>query len=146
MIIWGGAAESEFMNTGGKYNPGTNSWEATSAGNAPSGRNAHTAVWTGSEMIVWGGYDGSINLDTGGRYNPATGIWTSVNTGNAPSARIDHTAVWTGNEMIVWAGYDEFGASQTGGKYNPSTEHLDGDWHRQCTYCPILAYGNMDRR
>ena len=31
-------------------------WTATSTANAPSGRDGHTAVWTGSEMIVWGGY------------------------------------------------------------------------------------------
>jgi hypothetical protein len=30
-------------------------WTATSIVNAPSGRQSHTAVWTGSEMIVWGG-------------------------------------------------------------------------------------------
>src|SRR5438132_3206892 len=30
-------------------------WSATSTVNAPSAREWHTAVWTGSEMIVWGG-------------------------------------------------------------------------------------------
>ena len=30
-------------------------WTPTSTTNAPSGREYHTAVWTGSEMIVWGG-------------------------------------------------------------------------------------------
>ena len=43
-----------FLNTGGRYNPSTDSWTATSTTNAPSGRVGHTAVWTGSEMIVWG--------------------------------------------------------------------------------------------
>ena len=42
-------------NTGGRYNPSTNSWTPTSTTDAPSGRYSHTAVWTGSEMIVWGG-------------------------------------------------------------------------------------------
>ena len=33
----------------------TDEWGATSTANAPSPREDHTAVWTGSEMIVWGG-------------------------------------------------------------------------------------------
>ena len=55
MIVWGGGDDSGYFNTGGRYNPSTNSWTATSTTNAPSARYAHTAVWTGSEMIVWGG-------------------------------------------------------------------------------------------
>ena len=45
------------FNTGGRYNPSTDSWTATSTTNAPAARFVHTAVWTGSEMIVWGGID-----------------------------------------------------------------------------------------
>ena len=57
MIVWGGYDDSFYLNTGGRYNPSTDSWIATSTTNAPDGRVRHTAVWTGSEMIVWGGYD-----------------------------------------------------------------------------------------
>ena len=46
-----------YLNTGGRYNPSTDSWTATSTTNAPTARVTHTAVWTGSEMIVWGGTD-----------------------------------------------------------------------------------------
>ena len=58
MIVWGGFNEEFFedLNTGGKYNPNTNSWTATSTTFAPEARDSITrAVWTGSEMIVWGG-------------------------------------------------------------------------------------------
>jgi hypothetical protein len=95
------------------------SWTAASTTNAPSARNRHTAVWTGSEMIVWGGDPLS---NTGGRYNPSTDSWTATSTTNAPSARNRHTAVWTGSEMIVWGGYGGGGGSNTGGRYNPSTD------------------------
>ena len=61
MIIWGGN-NGGFLNTGGRYNPVTNSWTATSTINVPAARGYHTAVWTGSEMIVWGGSD---NTPTG---------------------------------------------------------------------------------
>src|SRR4030095_9448814 len=41
------------------------SWTDTTTTNAPTGRESHTAVWTGSEMIVWGGNDGITFLHTG---------------------------------------------------------------------------------
>jgi hypothetical protein len=75
-------------------------WTATNTTNAPSPREGHTAVWTGSEMIIWGG----SGLNTGGSYNPATDSWTSTSTTDAPSERSFHTAIWTGTEMIVWGG------------------------------------------
>ena len=56
MIVWGGGPGlNTYYNTGGRYNPGTDSWTATSTTGAPTGRAYHTAVWSGSEMIVWGG-------------------------------------------------------------------------------------------
>ena len=55
MIVWGGFGQGNYVNTGGRYNPNTDSWTATSTTNAPSCTLHHTAVWTGSEMIVWGG-------------------------------------------------------------------------------------------
>src|SRR5437870_3648559 len=42
MIVWGGYNGS-FVNTGGRYNPGTDSWTTTSPTNAPDGRYYHTA-------------------------------------------------------------------------------------------------------
>ncbi|MFZ3375406.1 MAG: hypothetical protein WA183_07615, partial [Chthoniobacterales bacterium] len=131
MIVWGGHfydGSDHYLNTGGRYNPGSDSWTATSTTSAPSSRSNHTAVWTGSEMIVWGGYfyDGSSHyLNTGGRYDPATDSWTATNTANAPSDRYAHTAVWTGGEMIVWGGFFNDGSNQhldTGGRYNPATD------------------------
>ena len=117
MIVWGGTCGRQCgisYNTGGRYNPITDNWIPTSTSNAPSARNAHTAVWTGGEMIVWGGDNDSppYELNTGGRYNPNTDSWTATSTINAPSGRDDHTAVWTGSEMIVWGG-----GANTGGRY-----------------------------
>jgi FG-GAP-like repeat/Divergent InlB B-repeat domain/FG-GAP repeat len=75
MIIWGGAILGQGFgtNTGGAYNPSTNTWAATATNNAPAARSYHTAVWTGSEMIAWGGLgnNGCCDyLNTGGRYCP----------------------------------------------------------------------------
>jgi N-acetylneuraminic acid mutarotase len=126
MIVWGGSyfngSNRFYLNTGGRYDPGMDSWTATSSTGAPSGRELHTAVWTSSEMIVWGGNDGDNYLNTGGRYNPSVDSWTATALINAPSDRDFHTAVWTGSEMIVWGGDSLSGYLNTGGKYNPSTD------------------------
>jgi len=124
MIVWGGTdGQGNFLNTGSRYNPTTDSWMPTSTVNAPLTGLGHTAVWTDSEMIVWGGYlflPGFLN--TGGRYNPRTDTWTATSTTNAPAGRWLHTAVWTGNEMIVWGGGGAAGFLNTGGRQKVSAE------------------------
>ena len=100
----------------------SDSWTPTGIVNAPTAREWHTTVWTGTEMIVWGGIDPDY-LNTGGRYNPVSDSWVPTSLTNAPSARLLHTAVWTGTEMIVWGGKDVSELpSNTGGRYNPSTD------------------------
>jgi hypothetical protein len=118
MIVWGGEA-APYLNSGGRYDPTTDTWSATSLASAPAARSAHTAVWTGTEMIVWGGINSSSLLQTGGRYSPSTDAWIATSTGtNTPSARSGHTAVWTGTEMIIWGG----GFDNSGARYVPSTD------------------------
>ena len=122
MIVWGGWNDGP-LNTGGRYNPSTNTWTPVNSVNAPPARSHQTAVWTGTEMIVWGGYgDNLAPLNTGGKYNPATNSWNTVSAVNAPQARSFHSAVWTGSEMIVWGGYNGSSNLQTGGRYNPGTD------------------------
>ena len=110
MIVWGGNGQGGALDTGGLYDPVTDSWETMSMGpNLPHARSGHTLVWTGSEAIVWGGVYNSVSpsfvdLNDGGHYDPITNTWRSMPTANAPSARNSHTAVWTGSEMIVWGG------------------------------------------
>src|SRR5437773_12486227 len=72
--VKGGRSE----NTGARDAPGNDSWTATSTTSAPSARDFHTAVWTGSEMIVWGG-----SGNTGGRYcaqPPTTAALGNIST------------------------------------------------------------------
>ncbi len=122
MIVWGGIGnESTNFNSGGRYNPTTDTWVATPINGAPENRYSHTAVWTGTEMIVWGGYDNSV-LNSGGRYKTATSTWTNTALVGAPSPRYYHTAVWTGTEMIVWGGYDAGNYLGNGRRYNPVTD------------------------
>ena len=108
MIVWGGSGQSSDLNTGGKYNPDTDTWTATSITNAPDARYSHTAVWTDNEMIVWGGFSSDFfqDLNTGGRYNPSTDTWMPTGMTNAPDSRYKHTAIWADNEMIIWGGFN----------------------------------------
>src|SRR5438093_8608490 len=88
ILVGGGFSGASFLNPGGRYNPSTDSWTATSTTSAPAGRQQHTAEWTGSEMIVWGGFNtADPYLNTGGRYNPGTDSWTATSTTSAPAAR-----------------------------------------------------------
>jgi len=129
MIVWGGesGAGGCSLNTGGRYNPTTDTWTAMTTIGAPTMRRYHKTVWTGSEMIVWGGEscNGQSAHATGGRYNPATDTWMAMTTLNAPTGRVSNSAIWTGSEMIVWGGTPS-GAqvviTNTGGRYNPTTD------------------------
>ena len=56
MLIWGGLVSNGLPIKGGRYNPSTNSWVATTTTGAPDARATVTLQgWTGSETIVWGG-------------------------------------------------------------------------------------------
>lgn len=112
MIVWGGNdAMFTGLNTGGRYDPASDTWSAMSSGaNVPSARYYHSAVWTGSEMIIWGGNVGS----SGGKYSPITDTWSTMASGGPFS--FSQFAGWTGSEMIVWVS-----PTTAGGKYNPTS-------------------------
>ena len=127
MIIWGGGSSVMGFNSGGRYNPSTDSWLPTStSASVPTPRFCHSAIWTGTEMVVWGGrVDVYSELKDGGRYNPITDEWRPTSKASAPTARYQHTVIWTGSEMIVWGGYGHNSPDQyknSGGRYNPETD------------------------
>ena len=134
MVVWGGTQyfAGSHLNTGGRYNPATDTWRPTSTAGAPEARIYNSAVWTGDELIVWGGWvysnEGSRFLDTGGRYNPSSDVWSPTSTAGAPQARSHHRAVWTGSQMIVWGGLvpvtftSNGDDTNTGARYNPASD------------------------
>jgi N-acetylneuraminic acid mutarotase len=128
MIVWGGRISGlgEVLQSGGRYDPVTDTWSPTTETGAPSAREVHTAVWSGAEMLVWGGRDyiaGSPHpFNSGGRYDPIHDTWAVISTAGAPPARQDHTAVWTGTEMIVWGGFAAGTYFGGGGRYLPSAD------------------------
>jgi N-acetylneuraminic acid mutarotase len=118
MLVWGGhvGGFQDGLNSGGRYDPSTDSWTPTSTG-GPTPRHQHTAVWTGNEMIVWGGTDAGSATNTGAAYDPLLQTWTPTSLLGAPQPRTLHSAVWTGSRMIVWGG-----ATNTGGLYDPLSD------------------------
>ena len=120
-VSLGRKSTGPIQRTGKAYDPSMNSWSTIDTANAPSAREMHTAVWTGSKMIIWGGQTNSGSTNTGGIYDPVSNTWTSMSTNNAPSPRKHHTAVWTGSKMIVWGGDSTYGGYylKTGGVYDP---------------------------
>jgi N-acetylneuraminic acid mutarotase len=137
MIVWGGEGllsdglRVNTLNTGGAYDPVTDTWRALDDAGAPAARSAHSMVWTGSEMLVFGGRTnffvdttGRYAMNTGGRYQPQTDSWASLSLKNAPSPRQSQGAVWTGTEMVIWGGVgrltnSSYGALSDGARYNP---------------------------
>jgi N-acetylneuraminic acid mutarotase len=82
LFIWGGRFEDlvTFTNSGGRYDPTTNTWSAMSTMNAPEARVWHVATWNGSEMGIYYGWawDGpeAVEYSSYGVYNPTTNSWT----------------------------------------------------------------------
>ncbi|RLB57235.1 MAG: hypothetical protein DRI90_18155, partial [Deltaproteobacteria bacterium] len=76
MLVWGGWPPHDEMSepaTGGLYDPGTDSWQATSTCDAPHWSEWHGGVWTGSQLMAWGGRWGSVSqggAGLGGVYTP----------------------------------------------------------------------------
>jgi N-acetylneuraminic acid mutarotase len=125
MIVWGGepGGGTVAIDTGGRYDPVSDSWVPTATTGAPAPRLEHTAVWTGREMIVWGGYSGVFaDFGDGGRYDPSTDTWTATSGASAPSPRVLHSAVWTGTQMLIWGGRDTYTIFNTGGRYSPAND------------------------
>jgi len=112
-LIWGGRDPNTFasINTGGRYDPASDVWTATSTSGAPAGGPVSAAVWTGTRMIVWKSAGGTM-------YDPDSDAWSTISTAGQPSPRSGEKAVWTGTQMLVWGGVS---SGQTGGRYDPAS-------------------------
>lgn len=114
MIVWGGGGTSppQPVNTGCRYNPSTNSWQAMNTLNAPLAREDCTTIWTGSEMVVWGGYKNPSPqaLGDGGIYNPAQDDlalepWRAIASSTEVPSRRDNAAVFMDGVIALWGGF-----------------------------------------
>jgi hypothetical protein len=139
MVVWGGIGlddvSGEFgpLNTGGRYDPVTDTWQPIATTGAPQARSSATAVTPFGRVTVWGGDGSGGVLRNGGRYDPVSDSWLPVSIAGAPPARSHHTAVWTGSLMIVWGGSSQPGTERSGGRYvlGASVDN-DGDGFTEC--------------
>ena len=126
LIIWGGQGTSGALGDGAELVFSGSGlplqWNTLSSVNAPSSRQKHTAVWTGSKMIVWGGRNGSNPLSDGAAYDPATSSWITISTTNAPTARYGHNAIWSGQQMLIVSGTGASSELASGNAYDPLTD------------------------
>ncbi|HEV8200098.1 MAG TPA: MopE-related protein [Candidatus Polarisedimenticolia bacterium] len=113
MVILGGRSEYPsgtnvtLYKSGGRYDPVSDTWTATSTTGAPPDGGA-PAVWTGQVMVISGN-------SFGGQYNPVTDSWTSAPGGLGP-------LVWTGQWVVRWSGPP--GGFYSGLAFDPVT----GNW------------------
>lgn len=83
------------LNSGGIYDPATDTWEPISELNAPSARDSDIAFWIGSKMLIWSGFTGNASyLNTGGLYDPGLDKWQPTATNNSPAPRSIPAAVF----------------------------------------------------
>jgi len=138
MIVWGGSDRwsGAYFNSGGSYDPATDTWTQTSTVGAPSGRAGHSAAWAKELntplMIVWGGLTQDFHAATrtyftdGGKYDPAADTWAPISSTNAPPRRSSQSTIWTGSQMVVWGGSTFDGVNTTylnsGSRYSPATD------------------------
>lgn len=137
MIIWGGSectnpptcSSTALSNSGAYYQP--DNWSPITLVGAPTPRNFHSAVWTGSSMMVWGGFgctdpgcSTQSYLNDGAELS--SGVWFPIGDvippDQAPEGRSRHTAVWSSAGMIVWGGANAAQSFADGGIYS------QGNW------------------
>jgi N-acetylneuraminic acid mutarotase len=131
MIVWGGqkpSSASVKYGDGAGYDPALDRWFTTATSGAPSARDMHTAVWTGSRMVVWAGTNSCCFLNTGGEYDTATNSWAPTFGSGAPSARAQHSAAALGDATILWGGLGVGSRTTNTG----------------ATYCACSFYGDQD--
>ena len=135
-IIWGGRAASDQVfahsSLGAKYDPNTDTWSPTSIVGAPSTREAHNAVWTGTRMVVWGGLAPS-GTDTSSApivpsdaalYDPVTDVWQPLSNTLVVSEPplFGAVALTTPGAMLLWGLHaNDMSLPASGGRLNLQT-------------------------
>ena len=130
LVIWGGFIFDHVYwdsytvkptDTGGIYNPASDTWTPASTLNAPGPHGKHDAVWTGSRMLVWDAVKlGDQWNESGGRFDPVANSWTAMAPTGDVIPREDFTSIWTGSELLIWGGQDAAGnVMRSGLRFDP---------------------------
>jgi N-acetylneuraminic acid mutarotase len=156
MIVWGGCGPGSqhncAINTGGRYNPASETWTPTNLVNAPGIRFYHVAVWTGSRMVVWGGCrqindacSPNTTGSTGGVYDPATDTWTPTNQAGAPD-RACCTPAYGPDRACSCGAAVTTARRKTPAPFTRRTRDVDADDHCQRAGGAARAQRGVDRQ
>jgi len=105
MLVRGGQNGSAYLNSGGRYNPATDTpWTAMSTTGALEARGEHTAVWTGNYNLESGTIIEGRSLWLAAGMNPRRAGWQAASLGAAERIRatqvrefaleIPHSLLW----------------------------------------------------
>jgi hypothetical protein len=98
LIVWSGYGYYGLVDTGGVYDPATDSWTTTSVVGTPGSRMDMCAGFADGKMWVYGGdYTGVV-----GAYGVTTNTWSTYAAGGRPTK--DACTVWTGTGFCTWGG------------------------------------------
>lgn len=125
ILVWGGRSSNSGirLGSGAIFDPGSSAWETMSPISAPSARDQHSGVWTGSKWIIWGGVSDDSILDDGKIFDPATNSWTSMASVPAGmDARIGFASAWTGSHLVIWGGRSTGGILSDGWVYDSGSD------------------------
>jgi hypothetical protein len=107
VLVFGGGdlAASQDLNTGGRYNPSTDSWQTTAVSGAPPARRRAFTAWSGTRFVVFGGENKSgAAMKDALRYDPAFDSWDPKAAG-APSGATGQATSLVGGDMLVFGGF-----------------------------------------
>ncbi len=114
LVIWGGAGITESfigepLQSGGRYDPVSDTWRPVSLRGAPEYLWPAEGVWVDPYVVVIGEpyFGPSVNELAGGRYHPDSDTWLPMSQDGMPALRNSHTLVSTGREMIMWGGFEQ---------------------------------------
>jgi hypothetical protein len=99
MVVWGGT-RGAVLNTGGRYDPATDSWTAMETENAPAPSEHPSADWTGSAVAVRAGDDAAHSFASG-RYDPMTDAWSVLRSDPRPARDRNATVADSGREAVA---------------------------------------------
>jgi len=112
LIVWGGflghTNNNSNLNTGGRYNPATDTWTSFDTGQYTWTQEG-TAVWTGSKVIWAGGVNNLGLVNQQGRggitYDPATGTVGTLPV--APIQQRNMPYTWTGTQLLTFGSWED---------------------------------------
>jgi N-acetylneuraminic acid mutarotase len=126
LFVWGGVGnQGDLLNSGGAYDPLSDTWRTVGAIGAPTVREEPSCVAMGDDVFVWGGVDIASNalVQGGAIWSSKDNSWKAVSETDAPVPRRWPTVVWIGDKVLLWGGEKLDKANErSGALYDPGQD------------------------